>query len=111
MGQIMFYSGVGLMGLAVILAVVFLAKKPVYRPEDAARPEEGSPRQPVKPAASAGGTEDARDVPRGEETLLLTEEERTLLLVSGRGEAPDKTALMPSAGNEAEQQAQKGRRP
>ena len=35
-GQIVFYAGVALLGLTVLLAIVFLIKKPVYRPETAA---------------------------------------------------------------------------
>ena len=35
-GNILFYSGVGLFALTVILAIVFLIKKPEYEPEKAA---------------------------------------------------------------------------
>lgn len=31
-GQILFYSGVGLLGLTVVLAIIFAIKKPQYKP-------------------------------------------------------------------------------
>lgn len=34
-GQIMFYSGAGLMALAVVLAIIFVVKKPQYKPDHA----------------------------------------------------------------------------
>lgn len=35
-GQLLFYAGAALLGLAIILAVVFIVKKPKYVPESAA---------------------------------------------------------------------------
>ena len=32
-GQILFYSGIGLLGLTIILTIVFIIKKPKYTPE------------------------------------------------------------------------------
>lgn len=34
-GQLLFYAGIALLALTVILAVIFLIKKPVYHPENA----------------------------------------------------------------------------
>lgn len=38
-GQLLFYAGVALLLVTVILAVIFLIKKPVYRPENVAYAE------------------------------------------------------------------------
>ena len=35
-GQIVFYAGIGLLVVTIILAVIFMVKKPVYHPENAA---------------------------------------------------------------------------
>ena len=35
-GQILFYSGIGLLGLTIILTIVFIIKKPKYTPESEA---------------------------------------------------------------------------
>lgn len=35
-GQLMFYGGIALLVFTVVLAIVFLIKKPVYRPESGA---------------------------------------------------------------------------
>jgi len=35
-GQILFYSGIALLALTIILAIIFIIKKPKYTPESAA---------------------------------------------------------------------------
>ena len=35
-GQVLFYAGVGLLTVAIVLAVIFAVKKPEYHPENAA---------------------------------------------------------------------------
>jgi len=34
-GQLIFYSGLALLGLTVLLAIIFIVKKPKYQPENA----------------------------------------------------------------------------
>lgn len=46
-GQLVFYSGVGLLALTVLLGVFFLVKKPKYIPEQAVY-EPGAPQQTQK---------------------------------------------------------------
>ena len=69
-GQMMFYGGVALLAVTIILAVIFMVKKPVYHPENAAampndnrtRPlRNGYPTDPLTvrrdaPAKAAEGT-------------------------------------------------------
>lgn len=86
-GQLMFYAGIGLFGLTVILAIVFMIKKPKYRPENAVGGDgqtvplrNGYPTEPVtarydvtKGAADNGGGE-TELLPSGAGTVLLTGE-------------------------------------
>ena len=39
-GQLLFYSGLGLLGMTILLAIVFAIKRPVYSPENAVDFEE-----------------------------------------------------------------------
>ena len=96
-GQLVFYSGVGLLALTILLAVVFAVKKPRYDPETAGLgPGSGSTRKlrsgyPTDPltirreggAASAAGTEHLPEDPAQPGTVRLVEE------------AEDGTAVLP----------------
>lgn len=96
-GQLVFYSGVGLLALTILLAVVFAVKKPRYDPEAAGLgPGSGNTRKlrsgyPTDPltirreggAASAAGTEHLPEDPAQPGTVRLVEE------------AEDGTAVLP----------------
>lgn len=82
-GQLLFYGGVALLGLTVLLAIIFIVKKPKYTPESAAYTEadpgrtqsllNGYPtdRMTIRrgPAQSAA----AEAIEQSQETELLTE--------------------------------------
>ena len=82
-GQLLFYGGVALLGLTVILAIIFIIKKPKYAPESTAYAEadpgrthslrNGYPtdRMTVRREPSQPGAADP--IRQSEETALLTD--------------------------------------
>lgn len=96
-GQLVFYSGVGLLALTILLAVVFAVKKPRYDPEAAGLgPGTGSTRKlrsgyPTDPLtirrASPAGA--------GVETERLPEDSAQPGTVRLTGDAADGTAVLP----------------
>lgn len=122
-GELVFYSGIGLLALTVILAVLFAVKKPQYHPENAALlPGDGrtAPLRNGYPtdrltvrrdrAGTAGPTERIaaeKTAPTAQETLplsgktaLLSEEtvplsEETALLTEKTVPLAEQTTLLP----------------
>ena len=82
-GQLVFYSGAALLAVTILLAVVFLIRKPVYTPEKAVYDgaaqnrtqtfRSGYPTDPLTVRRDAP-VQAAGTVPLAEETLPLTQE-------------------------------------
>ena len=76
-GQLVFYGGLALLGLTLLTAVIFLIKKPEYKPDPVSgepaggegfRPEKKSPparTELVEPARSSGKTASVFGVQEG----------------------------------------------
>ncbi|MBE6961245.1 MAG: hypothetical protein E7445_02180 [Ruminococcaceae bacterium] len=113
-GQLMFYAGIGLFGLTILLAIVFLIKKPKYRPENASVGggqtiplRNGYPTEPMTVrygAADRKSTETnghvAEITAAANGTVLLEEENTSLaaeteLLVAETELLPPETQLLP----------------
>ena len=76
-GQLVFYGGAALLAVTILLAVVFLIRKPVYTPEKAVY--DGAAQNRTQPFRSGYPTDPLtvrRDTPekKAEETLPLAEE-------------------------------------
>ena len=76
-GQLVFYGGAALLAVTILLAVVFLIRKPVYTPEKAVY--DGAAQNRTQPFRSGSPTDPLtvrRDTPekKAEETLPLAEE-------------------------------------
>ena len=66
-GQLVFYGGLALLGLTTIIAIVFLVKKPTYRPES-----------PIYETTAAGHTQPLRNgYPTEKETIRRGSSKRT----------------------------------
>ena len=88
-GEILFYSGVGLLGLTVLLAIIFIIVKPKYEPENGVY-DSGDPgrtqklrngyptdqintgREAPRPPAPAASMEETELLP-GDSTALIQE--------------------------------------
>ena len=82
-GEMVFYAGVALLGLTVLVGLIFFIRRPVYRPEDAAAlPEDGRtaplrsayPTDPLTVRRETPAVEKEETLPRDEGTLPLVEE-------------------------------------
>ncbi|MEY8316983.1 hypothetical protein AALB19_06620 [Oscillospiraceae bacterium 50-58] len=89
-GQMVFYSGVGLLVLTIIVALVFLIKKPKYIPETAVygdavsnvtqRLRNGYPteRVTIRRETAQSQPEQGTELIAGEETELLSQTEKLI---------------------------------
>lgn len=77
-GQLVFFSGVGLLGLTVILAIIFAIKKPAYHPEAGIASAETGATGKLTNAYSTEKMTIRRDKPQTQGTELL--DEKTELL-------------------------------
>lgn len=107
-GELVFYSGIGLLALTVILAVLFAVKKPQYHPENAAMLSGDGQTAPLRNGyptdrltvrrdrtGTAGPTERIaaeKTAPAAQETLPLSGE--TALLSEGTAPLSEETALL-----------------
>ena len=104
-GQIMFYGGIGLVALALLLLIVFMIKKPKYVPENAVY--DASANKPVRDqhagqhtsAAAVQGFENGSNVsaasqPAAQETTVLpANSEETVPLTEVPEETPETVPL------------------
>lgn len=78
-GELLYYGGFALLGFTVLLALIFLIKRPKYRPEQAASAQSTAPltRRTTAPAGEteiiSGATELITEPMNGGETELLTQ--------------------------------------
>ena len=74
-GQMMFYGGVALLAVTIILAVIFMVKKPVYHPENAAAMPNDNRTRPLRNGYPTDPLTVRRDAPAkaAEETVPLAE--------------------------------------
>jgi len=91
-GQLIFYSGLALLGLTVLTAVIFIVKRPKYRPENAVyesaeagqtqRLRNGYPteRQTIRRDKPAGASEPTELIKTGQETAGFFQAEETEIL-------------------------------
>lgn len=79
-GELLYYGGFALLGFTVLLALIFLIRRPKYRPEQAASAQSTAPlthRTTTAPAGAteiiSGATELITEPMNGGETELLTQ--------------------------------------
>lgn len=91
-GQLMFYGGAALLAFTLVLGILFLIKKPVYRPENEAvqiqadafaqRLRNGGPTAPVTiwrdTAPQPGPVYSGQAVPPAQAAVYITEETKYL---------------------------------
>ena len=83
-GQLLFYGGVALLGLTVVLAIVFLIAKPKYKPEveanqggDAGRTQpllNGYPTDRMTVRRESAKTAEGSKTDRGQETEMMSDD-------------------------------------
>ena len=96
----MFYAGVALLAATAVVGVVFLIRRPVYRPEDAAAILDDGRTQPLHNAyptdpLTVRQTAHGQMVNTGKTVILEEETEGTALL---QEEAAEETEILPQPG-------------
>ena len=96
----MFYAGVALLAVTAVVGVVFLIRRPVYRPEDAAAILDDGRTQPLHNAyptdpLTVRQTAHGQMVNTGKTVILEEETEGTALL---QEEAAEETEILPQPG-------------
>lgn len=98
-GEVIFYSGLGLLGVTALLAILFWLKKPQYIPENAAYEERSPGTQKLRNGYPTDRLTIRKDASVPVETVSIPILEETPLLAQGTTQIDETVSINGTASN------------